>query len=261
MSLPVPPAPEGYPEPFWKGDQVDVLVVIDRSDGFAPLGDDKPLTHPVDVFVVELRTALQALRNMPTLLYAADDIEYREDVPTQVYAVVTNDGRYADWCRSWGGNLVEVDSDGSSLVLTTAGESHVFESGDDLSAVMLTMDACQGLLADDDALDSGYALLQPITLREFAGIEPILKELWRAAASDELDDEQCFQISALALMLEHERSAIEPTKTERWRFIGALRSTLRYLAHGFPMSVMAWWKIAELLLDIDWSTLANEVPK
>ena len=260
MRLPVPPAPEGYPEPFWKGDQVDVFVVIDRSDGFESLGGDEPLTHPIDVFVGDLRKALQGLRNMPTLVHAADEITYREDVPTQVYAVVTNDERYADWCRSWGGNLVEVDSDGSALVLTTAGESHLFESDEFSSAVRLTMDACQGLSADDDALDSGYALLQPITLREYAGIEPILRELWQAAANDELDEEQRFQISALARMLEHERAAIEPTKTERWRFIGALKSTLRYLAREFPMSALAWWKIAELLLDIDWSTLANELP-
>ena len=55
VSLPVPPAPEGYPEPFWKGDQVDVLVVIDRTDGFEPLDGDEPLTHPIDVFVGDLR--------------------------------------------------------------------------------------------------------------------------------------------------------------------------------------------------------------
>ena len=96
MSLPVPPAPEGYPEPFWKGDQVDVLVVIDRTDGFEPLDGDEPLTHPIDVFVGDLRKALEVLRNMPTLAYAADEIKYREDVPTQVCAVVTNDERYAD---------------------------------------------------------------------------------------------------------------------------------------------------------------------
>ena len=261
MSLPVPPAPEGYPEPYWKGSEVDVLIVIDRSDGFEPLGGDEPLTHPIDVFVGELRKALEALRNMPTLVYAADELKYRQDVPTQVYAVVTNDERYADWCRSWGGNLVEVDSDGSSLVVTTGGETHQFDSGDSLPAVMLTMDACQGLLADDDALDSGLALLQPMTLREYAGIEPILRELWRAAANDELSEDQRLQISALARMLEDERTAIEPTKTERWRFIGALKSTLRYLARGFPRDALAWWKIGELLIDIDWSTLANELPR
>ena len=261
MSLPVPPAPAGYPEPSWKGDDVDVFVVIDRSDGFEPFDRDEPLKHPIDVFVGDLRKALEVLRNMRTLVNAADEIKYREDVPTQVHAVVTNDERYADWCRSWGGNLVEVDSYGSSLVLTTAGESHRFEPDDFSSAVRLTTDACEGLLVDDDALDSGDALLQPITLREFAGIEPILHELWRAAANDELDEAQRLQISALARMLEHERSAIEPTKTERWRFIGALKATLRYLARELPMSVLAWWKIAELLVDIEWSTLASELPK
>ena len=260
MSLPVPPAPEGYPEPSWKGDDVDVFVVIDRSDGFEPLGDDGPLTHPIDVFVGDLRKALEVLRNMRMLVNTADEIKYREDVPTQVHAVVTNDERYADWCRSWGGNLVEVDSYGSALVLTTAGETHMFEPDDFSSAVRLTTDACEGLVADDDALDSGNALLQPITHREFAGIEPILKELWQAAANDELDEAQRLQISALARMLERERSALEPTKTERWRFIGALKSTLRYLASEFPKNALAWWKIAELLVDIEWSTLASELP-
>ena len=144
--------------------------------------------------------------------------------------------------------------------MTTAGESHLFEPDDFSSAVRLTMEACEGLLVDDDALDSGYALLQPITHREFAGIEPILKELWQAAANDKLDEAQHLQISALARMLEHERSAIEPTKTERWRFIGALKSTLRYLARELPMNALAWWKLAELLVDIEWSTLASELP-
>lgn len=261
MSLPVPPAPQGYPEPSWKRDQVDVFVVIDRSDGFQPLDGDEPLTHPIDVFVGDLRKTLEGLGNMPTLVRAVDEIRYREDVPTQVYATVTNDERYADWCRSCGGNLVQVDSDGSALTLTAAGRSHLFKSDEFGSAVRFAMSACQGLLADDDALDSGDALLQPITHKELAGIEPILAELWRAAAHGELNEEQQSQIRALARMLEHERAAIEPTKTERWRIIGALKSTFRYLAREFPTSVLAWWKITELLLDIDWSTLAGELPK
>lgn len=261
MSLPVPPAPEGYPEPSWKGDELDVFVVIDRGDDFEPLGGDEPLTHPIDVFVGDLRKALEVRGNMRTVVHAVDEIQYREDVPTQVYAVVTNDERYADWCRSWGGNLVEVDSYRSSLILTAAGESHLFKYDEFSIAVSFAMSACEGSLTDDDALDSGYALLQPITHEELAGIEPILAELWRAAAHGQLNEEQQLQIRALARMLEHERSAIEPTKTERWRFIGALKSTLRYLAREFPTSVLAWWKITELLLDIDWSTLARELPK
>lgn len=99
MSSPVPPAPPGYAEPEWRHDTIDALVVIDRSAGFAPL-DGRPLTHPIDRFVSQLEKRLQVLMNIAVHVATTEEIRFEEDLPTQIYAVVTNDPSYANWCRS-----------------------------------------------------------------------------------------------------------------------------------------------------------------
>lgn len=109
-------------------------------------------------------------------------------------------------------------------------------------------------------LDSGPALLEPITAQELANIEPILQELWKALDRDTLSPAQRHQIVAMGKLIEVEQRAAELGETERWKLIGPIRAALKYLAKEAPRDALAWWKLAELLEKIEWSTLAGELP-
>ncbi len=261
MQPPVPKAPEGYEEPIWRHDTIDVLIVIDRSSGFEPLEVGKPLTHPIDQFVGRLDKRLQALDNIPTHVVATDEVVYEEDLPTGIYAVVTNDPGYAKWWSSRGGNLVEVDVDGDSLVLTSRGESERFgpEDEDQERAVVF---AEGGIVHpfDSDGLDAGPSLLEPITSKELSGTEKILDELWQAIDNDELTETQRTQIIAMAELIQAQRRSTTPDETERWKLIGTIRAALTFLATVLPARVLNWVGIVKLLHDIDWSTLAGQLP-
>lgn len=258
-SPPVPKAPPGYVEPPARHDTVDVLVIIDRSEGFEPLDGSEPLTHPIDQFAGDLKHHLEVLRNIVTLPVTTEEIRYEEDLPTRIHAVVTNDEAYARWCRSWGGTLVMVDLVGDDLVVEYGDETQLFGPDDLKSAVRLAMDVVE-YGSGEDARDAGQALLEPITAEEIAGTEPILAELWQAASNDDLTEAQQAQIHAMALMLKAQRMEMVPGQTKRWRLVGPMRSVLRYMARELPRDALAWWKFAELLTKINWTTLANVLP-
>ena len=256
---PVPKAPPGYVEPPARHDTVDVLVIIDRSQGFEPLESPPPLTHPIDQFAGDLKHHLEVLRNIVTLTVTTEEIRYEEDLPTRIYAVVTNDVAYAEWCRSWGGTLVMVDLVGDSLLVEYGDEAELFGPDDLKSAVRLAMGVVE-YGSGADRRDAGPALLEPISAEEIAGTEPILAELWRAIDNDELTDGQRAQIQAMAELLKAQRIEMIPGQTERWKLVGPMRSVLRYLMKEAPRDVLAWWKVAELLAKINWSTLASMLP-
>lgn len=173
--------------------------------------------------------------------------------------MVTNDEAYARWCRSWGGTLVMVDLVGDDLVVEYGDEAQLFGSDDLKSAVRLAMDVVE-YGSGEDARDAGQALLEPITAEEIAGTEPILAELWQAVSNDDLTEAQQAQIHAMALMLKAQRMEMVPGQTKRWQLVGPMRSVLRYVARELPRDALAWWKFAELLTKINWTTLANMLP-
>ena len=141
-SSPVPAAPPEYEEPIWRHDTIDALVVIDRNrPGFGPLDGREP-THPIDRLAISLEQRLQVLMNISTYLATTDEIRYEEDIPTQIWAVVTNDPAYAEWCRSWGGNLVQLsfDEEANELVVEARDQSHRYASDELSAAVALVAD-------------------------------------------------------------------------------------------------------------------------
>jgi hypothetical protein len=258
VSSPVPPAPPSYAEPEWRHDTIDALVIIDRSVGFEP-ADGRPLTHPIDLFVGQLEKHLQVGMNIAVHVTTTDEIRYEEDLPTQIYSVVTNDSSYADWCRSWGGTVVELEVDGDVLVVTARGQSQRF-SPDELSrAVEFSADEVQHQSDDGGALDTGRSLLEPVSRKEIAGLESILAELWRAIDRDELNDIHRAQVLAMADLLKAQQLDATPGTTERWRVVGPVRAILKYLLKEVPKDALAWWKLIELLGKIHWSALAHEL--
>lgn len=38
-----------------------------------------------------------------------------------------------------------------------------------------------------------------------------------------------------------------------------MRSALQYLATGIPRDALAWWKLIDLLKDIDWQNVARHI--
>ncbi|MCY3661621.1 MAG: hypothetical protein OXH28_02200 [bacterium] len=259
VSPPVPKAPPGYEEPPGRHDTVDVLIVIDRSEGFAPLDDPSPVSHPIDQFVGDLRHHLEVLGNIATLPVTTDEIRYEEDLPTAIYAVVTNVASYAEWCRSWGGNAVEIGLDGETLTIAYRDEAKEFALSDLKDAVSLAM---REVTYSPDPLDqdSNAFLFEPISAEEIAGIEPIFAELWRAIDNDELTEAQRAQIQAMAKLLEAQWREMVPGQSARWKLIGPMRSIFRYLIKEVPRDALAWWKLSELLTKINWSTLADTLP-
>lgn len=111
-----------------------------------------------------------------------------------------------------------------------------------------------------EPLDDGPRLLEPITAVELAGLEPVLAQLWLAIDNQALTAAQQHQIMAMAELLKAQQLAAQPGQTERWKLVGPLRAVLTYLAKEAPRDALAWWKLAELLHQIDWSTLAGELP-
>lgn len=108
-------------------------------------------------------------------------------------------------------------------------------------------------------LDTGRLLLEPVSRKEIAGLEPILAELWRAIDRDELTETHRTQIRAMADLLKAQQLAATPGTTERWRVVGPVRAILKYLLKEVPKDALAWWKLIELLSKIHWSTLAHEL--
>lgn len=258
MSTPVPKAPPDYEEPIWRHDTIDVLIVVDRdSDDFPPLGPHDEVSHPIDQFVLELSRELHVLRNIANVVFTTSEISYYEDLPTAIYAVVTNSKPYADWCRSWGGNLVEIGLDDESVILTSRGESERFEP-DDRVGLEFAEAAIQQ--SPEEPRDTGPSLLEPLSPREVATIEPLLSELWAALERESLSDIHRAQIMAMADLIKAEQMASVPGETPRWKLVGTVRAALRYLAKDVPRDALAWWKLIELLEKIDWTTVAGELP-
>ena len=109
-------------------------------------------------------------------------------------------------------------------------------------------------------MDAGVALLKPIGKKELATVEPILAQLWRALDAEWLTEPQQAQILAMAKLLEGQALDAIPGETERWKIVGPLRAILKYLAKELPRDALAWWKLIELLQQIEWVALASELP-
>lgn len=150
MVAPVPPAPDGFEEPTWVHDTTDVLVVIDRA-GFGEVGE--VATHPMDRFALELRRTLDVSMNVAAHVITTDEISYAEEIPSQIYAVVTNSQPWAEWGRSWGGNVVEVDLTGANglIRLRSRGVERTFGTNDVGAAVLFAADEADADPTEDPA--------------------------------------------------------------------------------------------------------------
>ena len=108
---------------------------------------------------------------------------------------------------------------------------------------------------DADPVDIGVALLEPVTDREYGQIEKLLQYLWEAAAAESLTAAQEAQILAIAQLIEEQHRDTTPGETERWKLVGVVRGGLRYLAKEAPKDALAWWKIAELMAEVNWTNI------
>ena len=261
----LPKAPPGYDGPPPPDDAVNVLIILDPSEGCAPPDDPTALTYPINRFVDKLARRVGQLANLSTWATTTKRLKYQEDLPTGISTVVTNDAAYAEWCRSWGGNAVKVELDGDSLVVADRDEARVFglddlEDATSFAMGEVTRPSDEGAQSAGGALDAGLSLLEPISVEEIAGIEPILDELWRAIYHEELTEAQQAQIRAMAELLKAQQIEMVPGQSERWKLVGPLRLFLRYLVKEAPKDALAWWKLVELLTKINWSTLAGMLP-
>lgn len=271
MSPPLPKAPPGYDGPPPPDDAVNVLIILNPGEGCVPPDDPKALSHPINRFVANLARHLGQLANLSTWAVSTGRLKYQDDLPTGISAVVTNDAAYAKWCHSWGGNSVLVELDGESLVVANGNVAHAFGHHDleDATAFAMNevtrpsnMDALrdEGVLREEGIWDTGLSLLEPISIEEIAGIEPILEELWKAVYNEELTEAQQAQIRAMAELLKVQQVEMIPGQTERWKLVGPLISVLRYLIKEVPRDALAWWKFVEILTKINWPTLASMIP-
>ena len=259
MRTPVPNAPPGYDEPIWRHDDIDALIIVDRSaEDFPPLTSGVEPSHPVDRFVTELSRELNSLLNISNVLLTTAEVTYMEDLPTAMYAVVTNSKLYADWWRAEGANLIEIEHDDAKVVLRSRGESLTAEPGDRIGREFAES-AIQ--YSPEEPTDSGASLLDPISSREVATIEPLLGELWSAMDQNSLSEIHQAQILAMAELIKAAQLETVPGETQRWKLVGTVRAALRYLAKEVPRDALAWWKLVELLNDVDWTTIASELPK
>lgn len=131
-----------------------------------------------------------------------------------------------------------------------------FSDGSDLDVSFLGNSGSVRPIRDDtEPVDIGVALLEPITDREYGQIERVLQVLWDAAATESLTAAQEAQILAIARLIEDQHRDTTPGRTERWKLVGPLRAGLRYLSKELPKDALAWWKLTELLIEIDWSNV------
>ena len=256
---PLPKAPPGYDGPPPPDDAVNVLIILEPGPGCVPPDDPKALSQPINRFVTDLAQHLGQLANLSTWAVNSKTLKYQEDLPTGISAVVTNDVGYAEWCRTWGGNSVKIELVGDSLVVATRDGTQAFRPHDQEDATNFAMREVTRP-SREGVRDSGLSLLEPISVEEIAGIEPILEELWQAVHCKELTEAQQVQIHVMAELLKAQQMEMIPGQTERWKLVGPLRSILRYLLKEAPRDALAWWKFIELLNKINWSTLANMIP-
>lgn len=98
-------------------DTIDVMILIDRSEIGRPLADEWPPEDLLDHYVLELHKRLQVHENRATLLLESEELPDEQDYPNNVYGVVTNVPSTVRWTRSWGGNLVQIQRRGDTLIL------------------------------------------------------------------------------------------------------------------------------------------------
>lgn len=104
-------------------------------------------------------------------------------------------------------------------------------------------------------LDRGVALLEPIGLREFTGVESIIGKLYEAAGTGRLSEADERRILELAQLIEWQRRETVPDETPRWQLIGVVRTVLLRLAKEVPVAFAAN-EIALKLHEVGWHDLA-----
>lgn len=109
-------------------------------------------------------------------------------------------------------------------------------------------------------LDTGTALLEPITPREYASVETILDQLWKAIEAGQLDDHHLLQLQAIYEVLFADHRDTTVGETPRHRLIGTVRSLALMSNHEGIRAGLAWWKIAEICYGIDWHSIGRIFP-
>jgi hypothetical protein len=78
-------------------------------------------------------------------------------------------------------------------------------------------------------LDQGPALMQPITIHEYASIERLLGLLWEAAARNDLSEGQVAQIEAIHALISRTHRETVADKSPRWKLVGVIGEGLKLL--------------------------------
>lgn len=125
-------------------------------------------------------------------------------------------------------------------------------------------DGTEAVLGRDDepapkdarVLDRGAALLEPVTLSEYQGIETIIGELFAAAGTGGLSDADERRILQLADLIRWQHRETTPGVTQRWQLVGTVRSVVLKLAAEVPIALAAN-EIALKLHEVGWHDLAT----
>lgn len=151
---------------------------------------------------------------------------------------------------SWAVDAKASPSESFESIMMTFSDGSTHQLIDDLSRY-----------ADDgEPLDVGVKLLEPVTIEELRGVERILSVLEDAITNGTLSDFQERRILTIAEMIREARNDADADTTERWKLIGPIRTGLRYVIKDVPKDVLAWWKLSEILTEINWTELAGSLP-
>lgn len=215
----------GHDRGWHQDDTIDVMILIDRSEIGQPLTEGWPPENLLDHYVMELHKHLQVLENRATLIVESDELHDESDYPNNIYGVVTNVPSAARWTRGWGGNLVELERRGDSLVLIGR-NTRTFDRAHLPDALEFTSRELDAL--PDEPPDVG------VTVTEHRMLEVVLLHATRAVEEVALDPEDRALMQAAVDTLRAQLASPEPDR----HIIGRVMRRFAAIGGGVVIGVL-----------------------
>lgn len=200
-----------------------------------------------------LQGCVGQLWNVGSHFCRSDDFAYEDDLPVNVCAIVTNEPKLSHWYDRDGRNRVDLSCENGILRVESRGTAREFSTADLSDAVYFAAQMA-AYFPDAETTDVAAMLAEPITTVEFAAIEAILSQLWRAVEFGELTDAQREQILLMARTLQQEQQAAVPGHTARLNLVQAVRFIVRML-RMLPIPDEFWTEFSEILRNMGWLTM------
>ena len=107
------------------------------------------------------------------------------------------------------------------------------------------------------AVDTGPALLEPITVDELRGLEALTRLLHQHGSGTGLSDAEEELILLLARLIEDQRRAATLGTTPRFGLVGVVKAAIEFSKKDLPTTVVLWSQAAPILESIGWPSLAS----